>query len=286
MNTDLIRQFRTVIEAGTLATAAEHLHLTPSALSRAMKRLEAELDCALFTPSGRNLLPTPEAQKFYASSGAILRGIDDAKAVLQKRAPAVRELRLSTFEVFSTHFSGWMIETLDLPCTVTLLEAPPGKIEEQILSGISDFGLTYAPELNPELDHLAIGEVSFAVHVSTRAKGLDLPYAVPITRLNTPFLPTQTLDGWPVGVPRTIRYRFEMLETALDLASRGLAQVICPEFLVKIENERLNARHQLERQSIGIPLPKFKVYAIKKKNHPEDATFKQICKAVRMVLRK
>lgn len=108
--------------------------------------------------------------------------------------------------------------------------------------------------------------------------------AVPITELGINHLQAKSLDGWPTDTPRNIQYKFEMLETALDLTSRGFAKLLCPKFIVKIENERLNEKHKLVEQEQKIRFPKMKVYAVKKKSHPEDEYFKKLCKAVRVAL--
>lgn len=284
MDTYLVLQFRTVIEAGTIARAAEQLNITAGALSRAMKRLENELDCTLFTPSGRNILPTKEATLFYASSKEIIQSIENAKNALKQKEKSDREFKIATFEVFSTHFMAWMIESQSIQFPVTLFEATPSLIEKSILNGFADYGLTYIPELHPELDHLMIGEMQIGIFVSNKAKNKKLPYAVPITELGVNHLQAKSLDGWPADVPRDIQFKFEMLETALDLTSRGLSKILCPKFLIKIENERFNEKHKLIEQEQKLRLPKLKVYAVKKKSHPEDEYFKKLCKAVRLAL--
>jgi DNA-binding transcriptional LysR family regulator len=133
MNTDLIFQFRAVFESGTIAKAAEQVNMTPGALSRAMKRLEDELNTKLFIQSGRNILPTEAGKQFYVSSESIINSIESAKLSLKKKSSAVKELRVSTFEVFSTHFMAWMIDKQGFDHPVTLFESTPGKIENDIL---------------------------------------------------------------------------------------------------------------------------------------------------------
>jgi len=284
MDTNLIYQFRAVFEAGTIISAAEKLSMTPGALSRAMKRLEAEFECKLFMPSGRNILPTKEGKKLFISSLEIIKSLEYVKNNLRHQEQIIRELKIATFEVFSTHFLAWMIDHLSIKFPVTLFELSPGDIEKNILNGFSDFGLTYLPELHPDLDHLMIGAMPLGVFTNTKNKNKDLPYAVPITDLGMNFLQAKSLDGWPAGIPRKIQFKFEMLETALDLASRGHAKILCPKFIIKIENQRLNEKYKLIEQVQTIRFPTLKVYAVKKKNHPEDDYFKKICKAVRIAL--
>jgi DNA-binding transcriptional LysR family regulator len=90
MNTDLILQFRTVFESGTIARAATALNMTPGALSRAIKRLEIDLGCTLFMPSGRNIIATKEAELFYHSSSNILQSIEAAMLSVKTINPAKR----------------------------------------------------------------------------------------------------------------------------------------------------------------------------------------------------
>jgi DNA-binding transcriptional LysR family regulator len=290
MDTNLILQFRTVFEAGTIIRASEQLNMTAGALSRAMKRLELELGCNLFTPSGRNILPTEEAQLFYHSSQSVLESLDHAKRSIKKIQSRTRELKIATFEVFSTHFMAWFIQNQKIDFPVTLFECTPGQIEKNILTGIADYGLTYTPELNTDLDHLMIGEMPIGVFVSAKAKdkskNKDLPYAVPITELGVNHIQAKSLDGWPTDLPRNIRFKFELLETALDLTSRGFSKILCPKFIVQIENGRLNKEHQLLEIEQNIRLTKFKVYAIKKKTQIEDEYFKRMCKGVRLALKR
>ena len=284
MNTDLVLQFRTVFESGTIARAATALNMTPGALSRAIKRLEIDLGCTLFMPSGRNIIATKEAELFYHSSSNILQSIEAAKLSVKNIKPAKREFKISTFEVFSTHFIAWMLEQNKFDESITLFESTPGEIEEQILTGQSDLGITYIPQLHPELDHLPIADMPIGVFVQSKSITKDLPFAVPITKLGINHLQQVSLDGWPSDTYRSIQYQFEMLESALDLATRGQCKILCPKFIVKLENERLKDKYKLVEIKEGVKLPKFKVYVVKKKSQPEDQMIKKVCKSLRMVM--
>lgn len=283
MDTNLIYQFRAVYESGTIARASEQIAMTSGALSRAIKRLEYELGVPLFHQSGRNIVPTDHAKKFYISSAQIIKSIDQAKMSLHNIS-TTKSINISTFEVFSSHFIAWMIDKQKIDFPITLFESTPAKIEQDILNGLADFGLTYIPELHPDLDHLAIGKMHLGIYKSKSSKGNNLPFAIPITELGINHLQAKSLDGWPTDIHREVKYKFEMLETALDLTSRAKCKILCPEFIVKIENERLLDKYKLIKEATKVKLPSFKVYAIKKKSIPETAEFKKLCKAIRVVL--
>jgi DNA-binding transcriptional LysR family regulator len=61
MNTRQLRHFLAVMDLGSLAAAAEGVHLSPPALSRSLRALEDELRVPLFDRQDRRLRPTPFA---------------------------------------------------------------------------------------------------------------------------------------------------------------------------------------------------------------------------------
>lgn len=286
MNTDLITQFRTVIESGSIVKAAEVLHMTPGALSRAMKRLDIELGSNLFAPAGRNVIPTQAGKSFYRSSDEILRSIRSAKQLLHQKNVEFRPVRMSTFEVFSTHFLSSAIANEYLKGPITLLERGPGQIEESVLDRSADCGITYIPQLHIDLDFIEIGRMAFGVFRSVNSKAINLPFAIPITDLGANILKVTSLDGWPNNIPRTVEYRFETFETALDLASRGKCKICCPKFIVALENERLKKDFNLVEEKQDFDLPHLNIYLVKRKDALESTWFKDLAKALRALNKK
>ena len=56
--------FTKVYDSGNLSAAAHLTGLTPSGVSRLMKRLESRLGTTLFYRNSRSLRPTPEGRSF------------------------------------------------------------------------------------------------------------------------------------------------------------------------------------------------------------------------------
>jgi DNA-binding transcriptional LysR family regulator len=67
-----------VVETGNFARAGETLGLTPSAISRAVGRLEARLGVRLFDRTPRLVRLTEEGRRFHAEIAPLLQGLDDA----------------------------------------------------------------------------------------------------------------------------------------------------------------------------------------------------------------
>ncbi len=95
MNIKALRAFRATLSGGSLAVAAEKLHLSQPAVSRLISSLEGELKLDLFDRSGRNLMPTPEGMAFYREAGRILDNLDEVpRIVAEIRAGRTQTLRV------------------------------------------------------------------------------------------------------------------------------------------------------------------------------------------------
>ncbi|WP_192251803.1 LysR family transcriptional regulator [Mesorhizobium caraganae] len=85
-----------VTEAGNFARAAEMLGLTPSAVSRAVARLEARVGVRLFDRNPRGVSLTEEGRRFHTQVMPLLAGLDEAAAEAAGAAAVVRgRLRVS-----------------------------------------------------------------------------------------------------------------------------------------------------------------------------------------------
>lgn len=91
-----------VVEAGTLARAAEALGLSPSAVSRALSRLEQRVGARLLARTTRSLKLTDEGRRFYEQAGPHLAGIEEAAIEASGSTNRVRgRLRVNIDPFFS-----------------------------------------------------------------------------------------------------------------------------------------------------------------------------------------
>ncbi|ENX41001.1 LysR substrate-binding domain-containing protein [Acinetobacter sp. NIPH 2100] len=103
MQTELstISIFVTVVEAGNFSHAAEQLHLTRSAVSKSIARLEERLGVSLFKRTTRTLSLTDEGTLFYEHSRRALTEINTAESLLdQGKISATGLLRISAPVLF------------------------------------------------------------------------------------------------------------------------------------------------------------------------------------------
>ncbi|MEV4674085.1 LysR substrate-binding domain-containing protein [Actinomadura sp. NPDC049382] len=93
-----LHMLRLVHQYGTVTSAAEALHLTPSAVSHQLRELARELKVPLLEPQGRKVRLTPAAHLLIAHADGLLARWEEALAELEShRAGATGPLRMCGF---------------------------------------------------------------------------------------------------------------------------------------------------------------------------------------------
>ncbi|MDG2535666.1 LysR family transcriptional regulator [Sphingomonas sp. HITSZ_GF] len=87
--------FVTAVREGSLSAAARRLDLTPSAVSRALARIEARLGTRLITRTTRRLVLTPEGDAYLHAAQRILADIAEVEGALADQAAPRGRLRVS-----------------------------------------------------------------------------------------------------------------------------------------------------------------------------------------------
>lgn len=99
-----VETFVTVVEKGSMTTAAVALATTPSVLSRAITRLEARLGVQLLRRTTRRLSLTEQGRLYLEQSRAAFALIDDAERAIQGQGDEVTgSVRLSVPTTYAHH---------------------------------------------------------------------------------------------------------------------------------------------------------------------------------------
>lgn len=96
LDSNLLLLFDLLFEERNAGRAAARLHLSPSAVSHALRRLRAMLNDPLFLPSPKGLVPTPRAELLAPTIHDIIERIGGVIASAEKFDPAsaVRRFRI------------------------------------------------------------------------------------------------------------------------------------------------------------------------------------------------
>lgn len=84
VSSELLRTFVSVVEADGFLRAAKRLHKTQSTISQQVRKLEDELDTALFQPDGRKRKLSPAGETFYGYARRMLELQDTALAAISQ----------------------------------------------------------------------------------------------------------------------------------------------------------------------------------------------------------
>ncbi len=118
-----VRDLQTVLavaSAGSTAGASSVLHLTQSAVSRALLLAEDKLGAQVFERSARGLNPTPAGERLLRGAGAVLAQLIELEESVREREPAPMQVRL-VCECYTAY--RW------LPSTLTELRSRLPKLE-------------------------------------------------------------------------------------------------------------------------------------------------------------
>lgn len=156
MDTELIRTFLEVNRTRHFSRAAEHLFVTPAAVSARVRLLEEQLGSRLFVRSRNNIRLTAAGQRFLPHAENMLRSWNRAKLSVGTSPPDLELLTLgSLHSIWSVLLPGWLAQAYDvlggLVLQVELLgtQAVVSGVREQSL----DLGLLYEP---PRVTDLAM----------------------------------------------------------------------------------------------------------------------------------
>ena len=120
-----VRAFEAAARHGSFVAAAEELHVTPAAVSRLVKLLEARMGVPLFERQANRLVPTPGGRRFGEGLAPLLDGI----AALAAEVAAEAGRGVLTLGVGPTFATRWLI-----PRLAGLQRSAPG-LEVRITSG-------------------------------------------------------------------------------------------------------------------------------------------------------
>jgi DNA-binding transcriptional LysR family regulator len=247
METNRLRQFCTVAETQNLRKASEILGISHGGLFKSLKVLEEDLGFALFRKEGRGIVFTEEGKNFYPRAQKFLEAHLELMAIDQSQG---NSLRLGTFEVFSTYFfSGVLAKEFD-HSEICVRELIPGRLEQALLDDEIDVGLTYEPIPMQGLRILPVVKCAMGIFGKKDAFQKipfeSIPFTAPVFPIHSPVSGVKGLDGWPDHkIKRHIRYKVDMMETALQLCSEGKAVGFFPAFLIGLYNKTRTKEFQL-----------------------------------------
>lgn len=223
-----LQAFEAVARRRSFALAAAELHLTPSAISHQISKLEAQLDIRLFERSAHGVRLSPAGEHYLMHVGAALNAIATATDDLQHgirnslyvhSAPSIASLwlmpRLQHFAQAHPDIS------LNLSAAHTPSDFALGQADIDIRYGIPQWGdLMVEPLFEESIVPLA----SPAFISAHKLKRVEQLLEVPLIQSNVSVI--QWSDWFvrftKVKAPDRFSLRFDRAQMSLDAATQGL----------------------------------------------------------------
>lgn len=288
MNFRRLEYFSVLASVGNVNKAAELLHVSAPALSKAMKVLEEELEQSLWQRNGRNIMLTDAGKLLQKKISSLIDDVKDLREIFHKEETST--LKIGTFEVFSTYFLTYLNQMDWKNISLELHELLPGEVEKYCKQGDIDFGITYMPVPDPDLDFLKVSSIEMGVFTRKGAlKGTpqeELPFVVPVNPLQGTPTKVRGLDGWPENAyRRKVLHKVTLMESALELCRQGKVAGYFPVFIVQEHNNRVKADLQLERRKSPYAgrVCYSDVFLVKRKSTEENEISKRLARALRSV---
>ncbi len=289
METDRLRYFCAIVDAGSITKAAELLGVSHSGLSKAMSVLQDELGFKVLSAKGRGLELTEKGKSLYVQSRKILEMINSLKG--QTKIPE-NYLRIGLPEVLALASSGVIAHELKQALTIEDLDS--GEIEARVLDGRNDFAFTFVPFPHKDIDHLKIATVTLSSFCRVDSfSGFDaekIPYVIPATEIRDNPLSIRIRDGWNSNLNRYTPFRANSLSIALKMAQSGACAIYTPSFLVTQINGAASKGHQLVELSVSAQRRSQEktqrdIFLVKRSADDESKPMKTAAKIVRQVCR-
>ena len=251
MEINRLRLSRAVVEAGGVTRAAGLMHVTPGTISKAIRKIKADVGRVLFRRDGRRLVVNTAGERLYRESAHLIDEHARVRRCLEDLdEPIGNTLRIASFEVFTTYCLA------DNPTlhgrSAVVHELPVEEIGEAVRARDADVGVTYVPVPHSELTFRRLRRIGFGCYARVGTfEGCPfdaIPFAVPVHRIRGAIAELSAVDGWPYGrVARFVRYRLTSLESALALARAGHCAVFIPHFIAGLHNKSTCAQAHLQR---------------------------------------
>lgn len=285
METDRLRQFKAVVETGSLTQAADLLGVTPGGLSKSMKILQAELGQELIRPEGRGLVVTDQGLEVYRRLIPVLEAVQKLQEPDTEHA---QTLKVGGLEVFTFEFLGRVLTGLFPDAELEILDLGSGHIEAAVLQKKIDVGLTYFPRPQEGLDYLKIKDIDLKVYAawgSEDACSLEsLRFVAPLSPDSPDITDPYDSDGWPeLKYPRNKALRTNRLSTAINSVVSDDYAIFIPQFFADHINRQLPKAKQLRPVRLKQKIGKItrSIFMVKRKSRSETSQMKQLARAIR-----
>jgi len=212
--------FKTIVEEGSFAKAAQKLYCTQSTVTFHIQQLEQELGVQLFEKIGRRMIVTPAGKKLLPEVHELTRVLQGIRQLAQQDADLTGDLRVVVGETLLAYKMPAVLQrfrTKAPQVRLFLQSMNCYAIRDALLSDAADLGIFYRVGKDESLYMENLGEQSLVLVASPLCDNLDFIEA-------SQHIPTSFIINEPECIFRqifesTLRERRITLENTIELWS-------------------------------------------------------------------
>ncbi|WP_180132492.1 LysR family transcriptional regulator [Rhodoferax sp. BLA1] len=242
-----LRAFAAVVERASFARAAEHLGLSPSALSQTIRQLEERLGARLLNRTTRSVAPTVTGQQLYERIAPLFQDMADAVAEASASAGSMNgTLRINTLGMAARQIIAPRLGRFHQAHPEVLLDIVVDDGLSDIVAGRFDAGIRVGRRLEKDM---------IAVRLTPDVKMIAVASPDYLARRGTPQSPADLHNhaciNWRLQMDgRASRWEFEKKGTRLDIAAEGPLVTNNSDIGVAAALQRLGIAYAFERTRV------------------------------------
>ncbi|WP_372804138.1 LysR family transcriptional regulator [Paracoccus seriniphilus] len=269
MDRDLLLTYLDVLETRNFNRSADRMNVTQSTVSARIRQLENNLGARLFERGRGGAEPTAAGRHFETHCRSLLAAWSLARREMSAGGtPNGRKLRVSVqFTLSRSILLPWMLRMREMHPKLDLyLEANfSQQIQRDVLSGETDAGIVFAPQLFPDVQVRELGRTDFVL-ASTHADTLgQMDWNRYVRVAYTSYFERQHDDLLPASSGVITSVGSDDLAIQVLKAQGGSAYL--PRLAVNALTQEMPALHVVPDAPV-IALPVYSICHVRKKSDP------------------
>lgn len=168
MNISTLRYFKEIVETQSISKVAQNSHISQSALSQIIQKLESELGYQLLNRSNKGVHPTEMGKIVYKYSGTMIRIYKKMEDELYFRKQKLENVRINGYPSFINYSLPCILYKIKKKFPMYKFELHSKTSEEtfnELLNELTDLGFVSEEPCDPQLDYNYIGKEKIVLAV-------------------------------------------------------------------------------------------------------------------------
>jgi DNA-binding transcriptional LysR family regulator len=245
-----LRYFLAVARFENIHRASEQIGVSPGSLSKAITRIEGELETNLFERQGRNIKLSAHGKMLLERAAQIVE-LEEAAQIDIKGKTGELAVSMAGPEVLMARFGSEFSQVVNKKypsAKFTFVACDEAQALAKVASRESHLALT-TQELSDDFETQTLGEAQFVTVAGARhaalakmgpskihpvASILELAFVSPNSQILGRVGAHQSLDGWRDDkFPRRIKFSSSSLRLIEEIVSRGDALAYLPDYIAE-----------------------------------------------------